>query len=333
MTRSWLNFFEGRQDAPGANLYRGLIGAEEVDRASIGAKERWQSFRCTSEAQHKPEVAIAHVTDCSCPCAVRTVPPPGALLLAREDGDSCHWAVVNLQPRARVLVPELYGAAPHVQPIQHFAHCIASQAMRPVLAGVPDVVALASYGATIRPRANSAHIRATDTGRRSSSAPLLEAKPSTTPPTRSVRSKMTIAGVSALLVASVFVLVNSMRVPVFDQSITSLAEMPMTSVGSASPSQVHVAFGSEVAVPSYSAMRASGAAAEIRLGMTISWATEAKTATSSVRYGLSKSDLSTVQQAEEPCEQYDFCKYTSPWLHHVTIPGDKLPPDTTYFCE
>lgn len=149
---------------------------------------------------------------------------------------------------------------------------------------------------------------------------------------------MAIAGASVLLFASVFVLanvVNTARVPVYDESITSMSEMLVApTAGSASPSQIHVAFGGEVAVKSYSAIRTSTTtAAEIRLGMTISWATDVKTATSSVRYGLSEDSVSTVQQAEEPCEQYDFCKYTSPWLHHVTIPGDKLTPDTTYYCE
>ncbi|KAE9352150.1 hypothetical protein PF008_g5598 [Phytophthora fragariae] len=145
---------------------------------------------------------------------------------------------------------------------------------------------------------------------------------------------MAIAGVSVLLFASVFFLANMVRAPVYDQSILSASEMLVAPTGSASPSQIHVAFGSEAAVKSYAAIRtSSAAAAEIRLGMTVSWATAAKTATSSVRYGLSKDELSTVQQAEEPCEQYDFCKYKSPWLHHVTIPGDKLSPDTTYYYQ
>ncbi|KAL8018626.1 hypothetical protein Plhal710r2_c018g0076761 [Plasmopara halstedii] len=67
--------------------------------------------------------------------------------------------------------------------------------------------------------------------------------------------------------------------------------------------------------------------------MTISWSTKLKTATSIVRFGLTKNDLLTMQQSEEPCEQYKFCSYTSPWLHHVTIPGDKLKPNTLYFYQ
>jgi hypothetical protein len=201
--------------------------------------------------------------------------------------------------------------------------------MKP-LAVVPDTVALATYGSTIRPRANSSHNRATNTTRKNSSAPLLP-KPLSAPPGRSVRSKMAILGVSVLLLASVFVLANMVQSQVYDESSTSL--LAVASMGVSPPSQVHVALAGEVQVKSYSAIRTSDTTAvETRLGMTISWATDAKTATSSVRYGLSKDDLSTVQQAEEPCEQYDFCSYKSPWLHHVTVPGDKLNTDTTYYC-
>lgn len=200
--------------------------------------------------------------------------------------------------------------------------------MKPLLAVVTEHAALVTYGSTIRPQANSSHTRATSTNQKSSdNAPLLETKPSSTPPGR---NKMAIAGVSLLLFASVLVLVNAIEVPVYDESSTSLLAL---ATDSAPPSQIHVALAGEVAVKSYAVIRTSNAAAsETRLGMTISWATDVKTATSSVRYGLSKNELSTVQQAEEPCEQYDFCSYTSPWLHHVTIPGDKLNPDTTYYC-
>ncbi|KAG1711088.1 hypothetical protein DVH05_013804 [Phytophthora capsici] len=27
------------------------------------------------------------------------------------------------------------------------------------------------------------------------------------------------------------------------------------------------------------------------------------------------------------------CAYTSPWMHHVTIPGNLLEPATTYYCQ
>ncbi|KAG7389626.1 hypothetical protein PHYPSEUDO_010023 [Phytophthora pseudosyringae] len=173
--------------------------------------------------------------------------------------------------------------------------------------------------------------------RRGSDAPLLlDIKPPSTPPGRSsTRSTMTALGVSVVLFASVFVLVNMTHLPVYDAHLEDAGSMLVApSTNAASPSQVHVALAGEVATTSYSAIRTpSAATSETRLGMTISWATDAKTATSSVRYGLSKSDLSTAQQAEEPCEQYDFCSYTSPWLHHVTIPGDKLESDTTYYYQ
>ncbi|OWZ23938.1 Iron(III)-zinc(II) purple acid phosphatase [Phytophthora megakarya] len=143
---------------------------------------------------------------------------------------------------------------------------------------------------------------------------------------------MAIVGVSVLLFAAAFVVLNMVRVPVYEENLRSATSMLAAS--SIAPSQIHVAFAGEVPVKSYAAIRTSNTEElELRLGMTISWATDRKTATSSVRYGLSKDELSSVQLAEEPCEQYDFCSYTSPWLHHVTIPGDKLSPDTTYYYQ
>ncbi|KAG1711089.1 hypothetical protein DVH05_013805 [Phytophthora capsici] len=121
---------------------------------------------------------------------------------------------------------------------------------------------------------------------------------------------MTVLGVSVLLFASAFVLVNLVRVPIYDESLKdSISVFEAPSTGTATPMQIHVALAGEVTVKTYSAIRSSIAAeSETRLGMTISWATDVKTATSSVRYGLSKNDLSVVQQSEEPCEQYDFCQ-------------------------
>ncbi|KAF4320107.1 hypothetical protein BBO99_00002441 [Phytophthora kernoviae] len=82
-----------------------------------------------------------------------------------------------------------------------------------------------------------------------------------------------------------------------------------------------------------STVQLNAGASETHIGVTISWATDKKTMSSTVRYGLSKDDLSDVHQADEAPEQYDFCSYTSPWFHHVTIPGDKLLPDTTYYYQ
>ncbi|ETP45786.1 hypothetical protein F442_07863 [Phytophthora nicotianae P10297] len=203
--------------------------------------------------------------------------------------------------------------------------------MNPYEAAVtPEIVTLATYGSTIRPRANSSHSRTTNKERKSSDAPLIQAKVSSTP-----RNKMTVVGASMLLFASAFALVNIARIPVYDVDLMSTNSMPVApSTDPAPPSQIHVAFAEEVEVKGYSAIRTVNTAAlEIRLGMTISWATNMKTRTSSVRYGLSKDDLSMVQQSMEPCEQYDFCSYTSPWLHHVTIPGDKLEPNTNYYYQ
>ncbi|CAI5703124.1 unnamed protein product [Peronospora effusa] len=142
-----------------------------------------------------------------------------------------------------------------------------------------------------------------------------------------------IMGFSVLLfTSSVFVLVNTLESHVYEERLTS-ATSPLA-LNSALPSQIHVAFAGEVTTKSYKAIRTSTTATiETRLGMTISWLTDMKTTTSLVRYGLSMDELTTMQKAEKPCEQYFFCAYKSPWLHHVTIPGDKLKPDTTYFYQ
>ena len=150
-------------------------------------------------------------------------------------------------------------------------------------------------------------------------------------------TKMATIGVSVLLLASVVLALsngNALNSSVYDARVTSFTEFLSSSPPqSARPSQIHVAFASEVNVKSYSVIRTSDSAPEeMRLGMTISWSTAQKTRTSRVRFGLSRDDLSMMQQAEERCEQYDFCSYTSPWFHHVTIPGDKLEAATTYYC-
>jgi hypothetical protein len=70
-----------------------------------------------------------------------------------------------------------------------------------------------------------------------------------------------------------------------------------------------------------------------RVGMTISWATAMKTKTSVVKFGQNPANLTREVRAEIPCEQYEFCEYTSPWFHHVTIDGDLLVSGTTFYCE
>uniref|UniRef100_A0AAV1T108 Purple acid phosphatase n=1 Tax=Peronospora matthiolae TaxID=2874970 RepID=A0AAV1T108_9STRA len=149
---------------------------------------------------------------------------------------------------------------------------------------------------------------------------------------------MATIGVSVLLLVSVVLTLsngNALNSLVYDTRVTSFTEFLSSSPPqSARPSQIHVAFASEANVKSDAVIRTSDSAMEeIRLGMTISWATAQKTRTSRVRFGLSRDDLSMVQQAEERCEQYDFCSYTSPWFHHVTIPGDKLEAATMYYYQ
>lgn len=70
-----------------------------------------------------------------------------------------------------------------------------------------------------------------------------------------------------------------------------------------------------------------------RVGMTVSWATAMRTKSSIVRFAQNAANLSMEAHANVPCEQYDFCHYSSPWFHHVVIDGDKLLSDTTYYCE
>jgi hypothetical protein len=70
-----------------------------------------------------------------------------------------------------------------------------------------------------------------------------------------------------------------------------------------------------------------------QVGMVVSWATAKPTVQSIVRFGRTPGELSGVATASEPCQQYTFCNYTSPFLHHVVIDGRLLESDTTYFCE
>ncbi|KAI9914371.1 hypothetical protein PsorP6_008374 [Peronosclerospora sorghi] len=137
-----------------------------------------------------------------------------------------------------------------------------------------------------------------------------------------------------LLLASILLLANAVHFPVYDESLTNVADSLSYSPTFALPTQIHVALAGEVAVPTDKAKQTSTISkVESRLGMVISWATEVKTATSSVRYGLLKDNLTMVQRAQKPCEQYEFCSYMSPWFHHVTISGDELIPEMTYFYQ
>lgn len=70
-----------------------------------------------------------------------------------------------------------------------------------------------------------------------------------------------------------------------------------------------------------------------KVGMTISWATKGRTRTSQVRFGQTQSSLDHVVSATSVCEQYKFCDYSSPCMHHVSIHGDQLLAGTTYYCE
>ncbi|CAI5726555.1 unnamed protein product [Hyaloperonospora brassicae] len=125
---------------------------------------------------------------------------------------------------------------------------------------------------------------------------------------------------------------NALDASVYDGRVTSFTAFLRPSTR---PSQLHVAFASEVNVKTRDATVQTSASArqETRLGMTVSWATTHETLTSRVRFGRSRDDLSMVQQADGRGEQYDFCSYTSPYFHHVTIPGDKLEPATTYYYQ
>ncbi|CAH0475717.1 unnamed protein product [Peronospora belbahrii] len=136
------------------------------------------------------------------------------------------------------------------------------------------------------------------------------------------------------LFTSVFVLADTPQSHIYDPVLASENSIRVLSPNSAMPSQIHIALADEVTVTSSKSIEISKTTTiKTLLGVTISWATAMKTSTSSVRYGVSKHKLSTIQQAQKPCEQYDFCSYTSPWLHHVTISGDKLAPNTNYFYQ
>ncbi|KAH9150309.1 hypothetical protein AeRB84_006622 [Aphanomyces euteiches] len=62
-------------------------------------------------------------------------------------------------------------------------------------------------------------------------------------------------------------------------------------------------------------------------GMTISWVSS-RQGDSRVKYGPSPTELVYETKATEPAKQYQYCKYTSGYMHHVLLPS--LVPNTTY---
>lgn len=96
------------------------------------------------------------------------------------------------------------------------------------------------------------------------------------------------------------------------------------------PSQIHIALADHQS-DGAGKNRMEGELQNV--GMTVSWATAARTKSSVVRYGQNAANLSSEARAETPCEQYEFCDYTSPWFHHVTIEGDLMVSGTTFYCE
>lgn len=98
------------------------------------------------------------------------------------------------------------------------------------------------------------------------------------------------------------------------------------------PTQIHIALADRTLE---SLVKKDGGNSEQlkRVGMTVSWATATRTKSSAVRFAQNAANLSMEARADVPCEQYDFCKYTSPWFHHVVIDGDKLLSGTTYYCK
>jgi hypothetical protein len=130
--------------------------------------------------------------------------------------------------------------------------------------------------------------------------------------------------VLALGAALALLLVDARRGSVFDGAFANAREA--WSLAPAPPSQVHVALFDDTSV----AAAADGG--RPRAGMAVSWATSAKTRSSTVRYGQAREALELSASADAPCARYAFCDYVSPWFHHVVLPADSLLPDTLYYC-
>ncbi|RLN89531.1 hypothetical protein BBJ28_00026156 [Nothophytophthora sp. Chile5] len=189
--------------------------------------------------------------------------------------------------------------------------------------GTTDAVTVATlrhYGATVRDdeSVDSSHIRATSRRNRRSSLP---AAFTSSPELRTRRLRLAImGGAVVLLVVAILALVSAHQAPVYDEALTSASAVFPWASAASPPSQIHVSLADDTTTVGK------------RVGMTISWATDKKTTNSSVRYGQKRDALSATAVADAPCEQYEFCLYTSAWFHHVTISGDALLPDTTYYC-
>lgn len=108
-------------------------------------------------------------------------------------------------------------------------------------------------------------------------------------------------------------------------SATSLSTAEIVPPGQ--PREIHIAL--------YDVSSSFNVSSEVNpaVGVTISWATANSTRTSTVRFGTDATKLTSVTQAQLPCVQYDFCSYTSPCIHHVTLEGLTLLPRTTYYCK
>lgn len=128
--------------------------------------------------------------------------------------------------------------------------------------------------------------------------------------------------------ALLLLLADAHRASVFDGAFANAAES--WSLAPAPPSQVHVALYDDT---SNSSTAAEENGRMPRVGMTVSWATSAKTRSSTVRYGQTPETLTLTASAEVPCKRYAFCDYMSPWFHHVVLPADSLLPGTVYYCQ
>lgn len=95
------------------------------------------------------------------------------------------------------------------------------------------------------------------------------------------------------------------------------------------PREIHIAL-----YDVSSSLKVSNVSSDVNpaVGVTISWATANSTRMSTVRFGTDATKLTSVTQAKVPCVKYDFCSYTSPCIHHVTLEGSMLLPSTTYYC-
>ncbi|TMW56384.1 hypothetical protein Poli38472_006394 [Pythium oligandrum] len=130
--------------------------------------------------------------------------------------------------------------------------------------------------------------------------------------------KWTLAGLFAVALSASVLFNSHADVPALSGSTSLRREAGL--LEQALPTQVHVSLYDKTWSP-----------AEKNVGIAVSWATGTPTQRSMVRFGRSATELPKMVEATSPCEQYEFCDYTSPWFHHVVIPGDLLEPNTTYY--